>query len=395
MEGQESEPEDDRATAGVDGNPALTFGQAMDLLHSDPDRAAALLEPQLSSSDGAEAVRARVLLGLHAWLGDDPDTCSHLLHEAQSCIHLLGDSEAAAQFHLLQGRLQRSRGEYRQAALSFGQGAQVARRLADTPLELDALNLQASAVNALGQPQRALQLLRRAVKLGEQTGHLERLATIRNNTGDLERVLGNYPEALEELVAARSIFSAAGKPDRASAINLINLANLYQDMGRQHEARRFLMDAREEGEQLADADVVAVALNSLANSDLQLGDYQVARERFAAALVKARTLGDTAYQADNLDGLGQALAALGDYEGALETHEQTLELARADRDYEGELDARVNLGRDQLHLGRPEQAVQHLDAALELAAELEYSAREVEVHELLSAASEAAGDPWA
>src|SRR5699024_6739078 len=63
--------------------------------------------------------------------------------------------------------------------------------------------------------------------------------------------------------------------------------------------------------------------------------------------------------------------------------------------YEGELDARVNLGRDQLHLGRPEQAVQHLDAAPELAAELEYSAREVEGHELLSAASEAAGDPWA
>lgn len=375
--------------------PEPRYGQFRDVLRTDPGRAFDLLQPHLESADPLTAVRARVLAGLAAWLQGDPDSSRRLVRKVQGGVHLLGDSPEAARFHLLEGRLYRAEGEHRRAALSFGQAVQTARRLGDSSLELAALNLQASAVDALGQPQRALQLLRRGLQTAEDSGHPLRLASIRNNIGDLERILGNHTAALEELTAARRIFGELAGPTRVSAINLINIASLYQDIGRHHEARRFLEDALEEGEALADDSIVAVALNGLANSDLQLGSYRVARERFTAALEKARSIGDPAYEADNLDGLGQALAALGDYSAALETHEEALAAARRRNDHEGELDALVNLGRDQLQLGRPAQAVRQFGQALRIADDLEYPARSADIHALLSEAHEAAGDPWA
>src|SRR5690625_609095 len=169
---------------------------------------------------------------------------------------------SAVETHLEEGRARREAGEYRRAALAFGQAAQLARNAGKTCQEIEALNLQAGAVNAMGQPQRALQILQRALSAGTGPRYARRLASIHNNIGDLERVLGNFPEALEHLMTARNQFQEETEPGRASAINLINLANLYQDMGRVEEARRFLIDAQAESEAMGDLSVAAVALNS-------------------------------------------------------------------------------------------------------------------------------------
>lgn len=303
------------------------------------------------------------------------------------------DQDRAAAL-LQQGRSELERADHHSASVSFASAARLAQMLGDQELELTALNMQAQAVHALGQPQNALNILERGLKRLAADAPPERIARVRSNIGELQRKLGNLSAALEQLLAAQELFEAEQVQGRPMAVNLINMGLLYQDLGRHHEAGGFLQRAFQAGLDLKDDRLVAVALNNLANGDLSTGDLFVARERFETALSYARQLGMTDYIIDNLDGLGQTLAGLGDFGQALQVHQQVLELARSGGNRSGELDALINLGRDHLYLNSAERALQPLQEALSLASALLTPSRQFEVHLLLSEAYEAAGNPW-
>lgn len=279
--------------------------------------------------------------------------------------------------------------------MCFASAVQLAQLHGKPLLELTALNLQAQALHALGQPQSALSTLVRGVRRLTDQVVPERIARVRSNIGQLHRELGNLAEALEELLKAQQLFEEHGVSGRPVAVNLINMGQLYQDLGRYPEAAEFLQRAHQEGLTSGDEHLTAVAMNNLANGDRATGALFVARERFEAALRQAEQLGMTDYIVDNLDGLGQTLADLGDYSRALEIHEQALEVARANGSSSGELDALVNLGRDYLHLNAAERAIEQLEAALPVATALQRQSVLFELHTLLSEAHAAAGDPWA
>src|SRR5690625_608474 len=290
-----------------------------------------------------------------------------------------GQSEVERE--LRQGRLALSNGEQHAAAASFATAARLAQMLGDRSLELTALNLEAQAVHALGQPQSALQILSRGLKRLAAHVDPEQAARVTSNVGQLLR--------------AQELFEAAGTDGRPLAVNLINMGQLYQDLGRHHEAGEFLQRAHQAGLESGDGPLVAVALNNLANGDLATGDLFVARERFEAALQHAQELDMTEYVVDNLDGLGETLGRLGDHERALQVHGRALEVARSEGSRSGELDALSNLGRDHLQLGEPDRAISLLQEALGLATALQRRTHAFELHNLLSQAYEEAGDPWA
>lgn len=304
-----------------------------------------------------------------------------------------GQSEVERE--LRQGRLALSNGEQHAAAASFATAARLAQMLGDRSLELTALNLEAQAVHALGQPQSALQILSRGLKRLAAHVDPEQAARVHSNVGQLQREFGNLAEALEQLLRAQELFEAAGTDGRPLAVNLINMGQLYQDLGRHHEAGEFLQRAHQAGLESGDGPLVAVALNNLANGDLATGDLFVARERFEAALQHAQELDMTEYVVDNLDGLGETLGRLGDHERALQVHGRALEVARSEGSRSGELDALSNLGRDHLQLGEPDRAISLLQEALGLATALQRRTHAFELHNLLSQAYEEAGDPWA
>ena len=300
----------------------------------------------------------------------------------------------AIQALLAQGRQEFAQFDYMAAAASFASAAHEAQMLGDLESELDAINLQANAARASGQPQRALGILSRVLRRASGPHVQDQIARMRSNMGQLNRELGNFPEALSDLMTAQEFFDLQAKPARPSAINLINMGLLYQDMGRYREAAGYLARAQRIGTEIEDDALVAVALNNLANGDLATGDLIVARERFKVALEQARELGMPEYVADNLDGLGETLAQLGDYVQALKVHEQALEVAQNHDDRVGEMDALVNLGRDRLQLDDPRRAIEDLTEALDLAADLENRRRELDIHGLLADAYEVTGDPW-
>lgn len=297
--------------------------------------------------------------------------------------------------HMKRGRLELSEGAFDAAARSFGQAVTHAQAQGDFTAELDAVNMQARSISALGQPQRALAILERTLSTPPAGAPPDKLAIMRSNAGEMQRVLANYPAALENLKAAQAHFDTNRHLRRPSAVNLINIGLLHQDMGRQAEARQYLLRAQEDGLAIGDRMVVAVTLNNLANTDMSTGDYFVAAERFRGALAQARELEQPEYQIDNLDGLGLALAALGDYEQAREVHAEAYELARSIGDRPGEMELLINLGRDSQRLGRHRAAIASFEEALALAEELDRPRIRTELHGLLSEAFEAAGDPWA
>lgn len=329
-----------------------------------------------------------------AWTGDDPAVARELAGQALQHPDVQRESSLEFEARMLLGRIQRASGSLAEAAASFASAAQAARRSGDVGRELSAINLQASAVHGLGQQRRALGMLERALQTAIAAGELDRAAGINSNIGELRRAAGNYPEALEALVAAQEHYDAQETVSRASAVNLINLGNLNQDLGRPTEARRLFSQALEVGSELPDDELIAVALNNLANCDLAAGDYTVAGERFREALRLARHLSSAALEIDNLDGLGQVLWALGDHSTAAGVYAEALEVARTLDDREGQLDALVNLAEAAGRLGQHADAITSLLEALGLAEELELRSRQFEIHRMLSDEYEAAGDPW-
>lgn len=308
---------------------------------------------------------------------------------------IASDNRQRPELLMERGRQELTEGEVEAATRSFAQAVTAAQELGMAATELEAVNLQARAINALGQPQRALSLLLRSLRSANSQAPADRIAVIRSNAGELQRILTDYPAALENLVAAQAHFDANEHLQRAGAINLINTGLLYQDMGRQPEARKFLLRAQQAGRDMGDRMIVTVALNNLANSDMSVGDYVVAAERFRSALAEARELLQLEYQIDNLDGLGRALAVLGNHEQARQAHSEAYELTRSIGDRRGEMELLLNLGLDNQQLGRHAEAVTSFTDALELAEQLEQRRVRLDLHGHLSRAHEAAGDPWA
>lgn len=373
---------------------ARVLAEAREALATNPELVPAMLEPLLGSEDFVLRTRATVLAAVVAYEQGDHEQARELAAVAELGLHDLGDTSDAFDLHVLYGRLHLGSAELSLAATSFAEAAQVGRSLGDASRELEAINLQASAVNGMGQHQRALGILTRAMSTAVGAQEHGRLASMRSNIGKLQHLLGNYPEAMENLMAAQEHFDALPTATRAKAVNLMNLGRLYHDMGRPAEARRLFMQAQQAGLEIGDAKLVAVVLNNLANTDMASGDHAVALERFREALVQAQTICATEFVIDNLDGMGQAYDALGQHEQAVRVHLEALEASRSIGNRIGELDALVNLGRASLHIGEPAHAAAHLEQALTAARALEHRTRIFEIHQLLSQAYEAAGDPW-
>lgn len=329
-----------------------------------------------------------------AWDRDDPAVAGELARDVLQHADIRSEPAVAFEATMLIGRIQRSSGSLAEAAASFASAAQTARLIGDVSRELSAINLQASAVHGLGQQRRALGMLERALQTAIAAGENDRAAGLNSNIGELHRALGNYPDALEALAAAQEHYDSQEVTSRAGAVNLINLGNLHQDLGRPAEARRMFTQALEAGHDLADDELTAVALNNLANCDLAAGDYTVAAERFREALRLARQLASASLEIDNLDGLGQVLWALGDHGTAAGVYAEALEVARTLDDREGQLDALVNLAEAAGMLDQHEEAIASLHEALGLAEELELRTRQFEIHRKLSDEYEAAGDAW-
>lgn len=373
--------------------PVIDIQSVRAQLESQPAVALERARPLLTHEEPLIRTQAALIAGNAARLLGDHDEAILFLERAANCARRSGDQETEVIANLALGRSLRSVGRFQDAMQRIDSAYQAAEEAGADELVVDALNIQASIIDAQGEHQRALDMLNRARRKVITAGLGDvKLATIGTNIGEIHRMLGNHAEALEYLKDAYDRFKAAGINNRAVNSNLIGLGTLYARIGKTTEAVRFYEEARESSLAAGDKLVVSAALNNLAGIALRQGETDDAARLYSEALDMAVEAGSLQYQSDNLDGLGKVHIARHDMESASELLADALAISKRIGYRDGELGASISLATAQLARGLEQEAITTLLGSLRLAEEVGDRDHLISAHEILSSAYEALGD---
>lgn len=290
------------------------------------------------------------------------------------------------------GRVYRDLGAHHEALAVLSQTLARVRSLEDLKAEAETLNLLAGIHAAMGQDAQALKHLEKALGLaqGLQLPLLE--SNILTNLGRMYRELQDRPRALESLLGAFRLQQSFGADPRSQGSNLLQIGQVYEEMGEGAQAEAFYRRSLELGQGAGDCHIETAALNNLANAQRARGDLEAAAASFRKALENARRFALRAFEADNLDGLGQTYAARGELEQAVRAFEEGLRAARAAGDPEGELELLLHEAEALLVQQGLPQAQAALGRARLLAEQLGRKRYQGQAEELLSQLKEAEGD---
>jgi tetratricopeptide (TPR) repeat protein len=279
-------------------------------------RAAAVAESLLRASRAAERVHAygpaldlveRALSALRGAGADAAARCDAMLRKEGLLDRLGRRAEQAATIDALLG-LADEAGDPARAAV--------------------ALLRRANACAYLGEPDRAREAARDALRafraLGDRPGEAEALREL----GFAEWRAGRVPEALERSREALALHRALGDvAGEASALH--NLAELHRELGSPRRA----LDLFEQALALhwAAGSHVGEILSrfGVAHARLQLSDPAGARREYEAALALARRHGERTMESRALQALAARSIAEGDSESALDALRQAIDVDRA------------------------------------------------------------------
>ena len=290
------------------------------------------------------------------------------------------------------GRIHRDLGEPEAALRALDEAMHSARNQGDAKAEAEILNLRAGIHADLGEVGQALKGLEAALALSRGLGLTVLESNILTNLGRIYRELPDNPRALEHLLSAFRIHQTSAADARSQGSNLLQIGQVYEEMGDLTQAESFFGKALKLGQEAEDRHLETASLNNLANARRAQGDLEAARDFFSQALASARRFEMRGFEADNLDGLGQVYAERGELGQAVETFRSGLLAAQAADDPEGELEIQLHLARALLGQNALTEARSVLGRTLELAKSLERKRFHSEAHELLSGLAEAEGD---
>jgi tetratricopeptide (TPR) repeat protein len=237
----------------------------------------------------------------------------------------------------------------------------------------------------------AMTLQSHALAAARDAGDCRAQAHLLTNLGDLHRLLGLYPPAIEHLTQALALHRKTGER-RGQARTLSDLGIVAERRGDYEAAsghhREALAIYAELGDSLGEAGVLV----NLGNVDTELERNHEAAEGFQRAFELFGLLGDRAGQAIALASLGDALTRLERYPEAEKRLEEALDLFREIGHRYGEATALNNLATMALRLRAYDEAAVSFRAALEIFRETGH--RYGEAHSLngLGEASHACGD---
>jgi tetratricopeptide (TPR) repeat protein len=189
--------------------------------------------------------------------------------------------------------------------------------------------------------------------------------------GDMQRLSGHYPAAIDSLRHAIELFGLLGeRQGEAHALNELAAAHYLSDSypAATGELLRALRLYRDLGDRLGEAH----ALNHLGAMHHLVADYPTAVANQTHALKLYRELGYLLGEANATNELGLVQYLTGDYRAAVTSLGRGLELARTLGYRTGEADALVTLGAVQLETGDRAEAVVSLAAALARSKDLGY-----------------------
>jgi tetratricopeptide (TPR) repeat protein len=262
----------------------------------------------------------------------------------------------------------------------------------DRYLEVQSLNNMAAIYRATGQPQRALDLYEQMLNLTQEGGDRAGEATTLNNLALVYQDIGQPQRALDLNKRASLIMNEIG--DRAGeATTLNNMALVYQTIGQPQRALALYEQALPLRREVGDRAGEATTLNNVAEAYRMTGQFHQALELYEQALLIMNEVGDRAGEATTLNNLALVYQAIGEPQRALTLYEQTLPLRREVGDRAGEATTLNNLARVYQAIGEPQRALTLYEQALNIRQEIGDRAGEATTLNNLARVYQAIGEP--
>ena len=216
-----------------------------------------------------------------------------------------------------------------------------------------------------GQYAAAAAQAKRALALGQQTGHWALLARAHGKLGEWLRHQGQYEAAQAELETAVSFFDGQSSPHLAAVYNEIGFAHLGR--GQYGAARAVFQTALALYQELGDQSGTAVTLGNLGYVNQLQSEYTAAQDYLQQALAIAQAIDDRQSIVKHTLGLGQILLDLGDLAEARAYCRAARQQAEAIGYLRGAVTARVRLADADLFQSKLDEADGDYRRALALA----------------------------
>lgn len=336
-----------------------------------------------------DALNARA----HALRHQDAHAALALARRAAQAAEARGYAAGVAYAELRTGLLRYMTGEAPELFMPhLSRATAMMRERGDTPGEAEAINLLATMYQTMGQSVLAEEQHRLALVLRRSLGDRAGESASLNNLGLALRDQGRLAEALSLHLAALDLARELDA-DRHSAYALTAIGRTLAELGDPAAALPRLQEGIALARRSEDRGLECTGLTELGQTQLALSQREAALASLHAAWQLSQATGNAGDQAQVLLALGGLHQTLGAYSTAEERLQMGLVIARRRNDHGACAELLLLLGRNQLLLGQAAAALPLLQEGLALARQHQLTMRTPALHELLSQALEALGDP--
>jgi CHAT domain-containing protein/Tfp pilus assembly protein PilF len=261
------------------------------------------------------------------------------------------------------GSLYNTLGQNQKALEYLEKALPIRKAVGDRPGEATTLAKIGRVYSDLGQKQKALYFYQDALSIQEEVGNRSGEATILSNIGAVYSALGQNQKALEFQHKALHIWKEVGDPSgEAPALNNIGMA--YSALGQKQKALEYHEKALTIIKIMGDRIGEAYTLSNIGAVYNTLGQNQKALEYHEKSLTIKKAIGDRNGEATSLNNIGAVYNDLGQNQKALEYHEKSLTIKKAIGDRNGEATSLNNIGVIYDDLGQKQKALEYYEKAL-------------------------------
>lgn len=229
----------------------------------------------------------------------------------------------------------------------------------------DLLNRLGRLYHSIGDYERALSCLLKALRTRQDIGDKHGEGEVLNNISQIYDAKGDYDTALQYLEQSLHITQYIGdKPGESAALNNISL--IYKAKGDEEAALQYLTRALRIRQDMGDKQGESAVLNNLATVTYAKGDYDTALQYLVQTLRITQDFGDKYGESAILNNISQIYKAKGDYDATLQYLMQSLHIFRNIGDKRGEGVTLNNLATAAFDKGDYGTALQYLTQALRI-----------------------------
>jgi tetratricopeptide (TPR) repeat protein len=274
-----------------------------------------------------------------------------------------------ARVDLAEASIARSVSDFKRQQSLAERAANRGREVGASLLVAQALQLEADALERMGQSQKTIELSNQArelyVSAGDRRGAAQSLLTV----GDLLYDQGNNESARKQFESALPVFREIGA-QKGVRRTLERIGNVYYAEGKLRESEKYYEQVLSADQEIKDPFGLASDYGNLANALDGLGDLSGALKMQQQSLAAFNQIGDRRGASATLSNLGNLFVEMGNLDEAKKYYQQALTMTREITFRRGEPYPLAGLGDALFAQGDLAGAQKQYEQALALAKEM-------------------------